>query len=110
MLKEVLTSVVYVNGLGLVNVKLCKSILYLVKQCKCKKKVKTIFICSPIKQCKYITMWKMWFLLEEGRFHNVFEDKPAKWPIAKKKKKNHQNIQPQLIHMTLQEGLIIKDI
>jgi hypothetical protein len=23
-------------------------------------------------------------LLEEGRFHNVFEDKPAKWPIAKK--------------------------
>jgi hypothetical protein len=28
----------------------------------------------------------MWFLLEEGRFHNVFQDKPAKWPIAKKKK------------------------
>jgi len=27
------------------------------------------------------------FLLEEGRFHNVFEDKPAKWPIAKKKNK-----------------------
>ncbi len=28
------------------------------------------------------------FLLEEGRFHNVFEDKPAKWPIAKKKTKS----------------------
>jgi hypothetical protein len=27
------------------------------------------------------------------------------------KKKNHQNIHPQLIHMTLQEGrLVIKDI
>jgi len=28
----------------------------------------------------------MWFLLEEGRIHNVFEDKPAKWAIGKKKK------------------------
>jgi hypothetical protein len=46
----------------------------------------------------------MLFLLEEGRFHNAFADKPAKWPIAKK---NHQNIHPQLIHMTLQEGLVI---
>jgi hypothetical protein len=27
----------------------------------------------------------MWFLIEEGRFHNVFEDEPAKWPIAKQK-------------------------
>jgi hypothetical protein len=26
----------------------------------------------------------MLFLLEEGRFHNVFDDKPAKRPIAKK--------------------------
>jgi hypothetical protein len=26
----------------------------------------------------------MWFLLEEGRFHNVFEGKPAEWPSAKK--------------------------
>ncbi len=25
----------------------------------------------------------MWFLLEEGRFHNVFDDKPAKWLITK---------------------------
>jgi hypothetical protein len=49
-------------------------------------------------------------LLEEGRFHNVSDDKLAKWPIAAKKKKNHQNIHPQLIHMTLQEGLVIKDI
>ncbi len=38
----------------------------------------------------------MLFLLEEGRFHNAFEDKPAKWLIAKKKKK-HQNIHSQLI-------------
>jgi hypothetical protein len=28
----------------------------------------------------------------------------------KKKKKNLQNIHSQLIHMTLQEGLVIKDI
>jgi len=28
----------------------------------------------------------------------------------KKKKKTHQNIHPQLIHFTLQEGMIIKDI
>jgi hypothetical protein len=34
-----------------------------------------------VKQYKYI---KMLFLPEEGRFHNAFEDKPAKWPIAKK--------------------------
>jgi hypothetical protein len=52
----------------------------------------------------------MWFLLEEGRFHNVFENKPNKMAHCKKKKKNHQNIHPQLIHMTLQEGLVIKDI
>jgi hypothetical protein len=25
-----------------------------------------------------------------GKFHNVFNDKPTKWPIAKKK--THQNI------------------
>jgi hypothetical protein len=32
---------------------------------------------SYVKQCTYITMWKIWFLLEEGeRFHNVCEDKP----------------------------------
>jgi hypothetical protein len=33
--------------------------------------------------------------------------KPAKWLIAKK---NPSNIHPQLIHMTLQQGLIIQDI
>jgi hypothetical protein len=49
----------------------------------------------------------MCFQFEEGRFHNVFDDKPAKWPIAKK---NHQNIHPQLIPMTLHQGLVIKDI
>jgi hypothetical protein len=51
----------------------------------------------------------MLFLLEEGRFHNVFDDKPAKWPIAKKLK-NTMKYTPTLIHMTLQEGLVIKDI
>jgi hypothetical protein len=30
----------------------------------------------------------MLFLLDEGRFHNVFDDKPARWPIAKKKFQN----------------------
>jgi len=40
----------------------------------------------------------MLFLLEEGRFHNVFDDKLAKWPIAKTK---YQNIHLQLIYMTL---------
>jgi hypothetical protein len=32
----------------------------------------------------------------------------AKWPIVKKQ--NPQNIHPQLIHMTLQEGQVIKAI
>jgi hypothetical protein len=53
----------------------------------------------------------MWFLFEEGRFHNFFENKTDKWPIAQKKQKKqnpHQKIHPQLIHMTLQEGLVIK--
>jgi hypothetical protein len=27
------------------------------------------------------------FLLDEWRFHNVFNDKPAKWSITKTKKK-----------------------
>jgi hypothetical protein len=49
----------------------------------------------------------MLFLLEGGRFYNVFDDKPAKWPIAKK---IYQNIHLQLIYMTLQKGMIIKDI
>jgi hypothetical protein len=49
----------------------------------------------------------MLFLLEEGRFHNVFDDKPAKWPIAKKLK---NNIHLQLLYMTLQGGMIIKRI
>jgi hypothetical protein len=40
--------------------------------------------------------------------HNVFEDKPTKWRIAKQKPSKYKN--PQLIHMTLQEGLVIKDI
>jgi hypothetical protein len=52
----------------------------------------------------------MWFLLpEEGRFHNVNDPLPKKTK-QNKNKKNHQNIHPQLINMTLQEGLVIKDI
>jgi hypothetical protein len=47
----------------------------------------------------------MLLLIEEGRFHDVFEDKPAKWPIAKKIK-IHQNIHPQPIHMTFEERLV----
>jgi len=27
----------------------------------------------------------MWFSFEQGKFHNVFKDKPAKWPIQNKK-------------------------
>jgi hypothetical protein len=45
-----------------------------------------------VRKCKYKKLYKMWFLLEEGRFYNVFDDKPSKWPIAKKK--NYQNIHP----------------
>jgi hypothetical protein len=44
-----------------------------------------------VKQCKYKTILKIWFLLEDGRIHNVFDDKPAKWPIVKKIK--NQSIQ-----------------
>jgi hypothetical protein len=38
----------------------------------------------------------------------VLDDKPAKWPIAKKK--TYQNIHPQLINMALQKGMVIKSI
>jgi hypothetical protein len=38
-------------------------------------------------------------------FHDVFGDKPIKWPIAKK---THQNMHPQLINMNLQEGVVIE--
>jgi len=45
----------------------------------------------------------------EGRFHNGFEDKPAKWLIAKKKPP-HQNIHPELIHLSLEDIKVIKDV
>jgi hypothetical protein len=45
-----------------------------------------------VKQCKYKTLWKKWFLLKEGRSHNVFDDRPIKWPVVEK---NHQNMHPQ---------------
>jgi hypothetical protein len=51
----------------------------------------------------------MWFLLEKGRFHNVFDDKPAKWSIAQKEKLS-KYIHSQLIHMTLQKSMVIKPI
>jgi len=41
-----------------------------------------IILHGYVKQCK-----KMWFLFEEGRFHNVFDDKLAKMAHCKKKKK-----------------------
>jgi hypothetical protein len=36
-----------------------------------------------------------------------FYDKSTKWPIAKK---DHQNMYPQLINTTSQEGMVIKGI
>jgi len=29
--------------------------------------------------------------MKRGRFHNVFEDKPTKWPIATKKQRKKKN-------------------
>jgi len=58
-----------------------------------------------IKECKYITMSKMWFLVEDKIFHNVFEDKPIKRHIAKNKPSKYM---PTINHMTLQEGIVIK--
>jgi len=45
-----------------------------------------------------------------GDISLFFEDKSTKWPIAPQKKNQNQNIHSQLIHMTLQEGMVIKDI
>jgi pentatricopeptide repeat protein len=63
-----------------------------------------------VKQCKYKKIWKIWFLLEDGKIHNVFDDKPTKWPIVRKIKIKVYNVHPQLIHMALQEGIVIKSI
>ncbi len=49
----------------------------------------------------------MWFLLGEEGFHNVFGDRPTKWPIAKNA---HQQVHPQLINRDLQEGIVVKGI
>ncbi len=40
-------------------------------------------------------------------FHNVFGDRPTKWPIAKNA---HQQEYLQLINKDLQEGIVIKGI
>jgi hypothetical protein len=53
-----------------------------------------------VKEYKYK---KCDFYLRRGNF----DDKPAKLPTAEK---NYQNIHPQLIHMTLQESMIMKGI
>jgi len=47
-------------------------------------------------------------LLEEGRFHNVSDDKLAKWPIAAKKKKKQKKIHPQINKKTIKKKLEIK--
>jgi len=43
-----------------------------------------------------------------GEISWFLDDKPAEWLIAKRK--NYQNIPPGLIHITLQEGMVIKGI
>jgi hypothetical protein len=53
------------------------------------------------QQCKF-------FWGDKGGFHNVFGDRPIKWPIAKKK--TYQNMHPQLINMDLQECMVIKSL
>ncbi len=62
-----------------------------------------------VKQRKYITIKKCDFYLSRGDFIMFFKISQLNGPLQKKKK-NHQNIHPQVIHMTLQEGLVIKDI
>lgn len=57
-----------------------------------------------VKHYKCKTIFKMWFLLGEGGFHNVFYDRPTKWPLPKK---NLRNMHPQLINMELQKGIVI---
>jgi hypothetical protein len=56
--ERVKTSVVLVNDLGLtlhVTVKLCKFILYCLKQCKnmCKNKYNYMILHGYVKKCKY---------------------------------------------------------
>jgi len=69
-------------------------------------KIKHIYIIihSLVKQCIYIYIIlhgyvkqckKMWFLFEEARFHNVFDDKLAKMAHCKKKKKKQKKKKPQ---------------
>jgi hypothetical protein len=48
--------------------------------------VKQIHICflhGHVKQCNFFLL-----LLKEWGFHNVFGDRPTKWPIAKKPSKH----------------------
>jgi len=40
-------------------------------------------------------------------FHNVYGDKPTKWPIAKNA---HQQVHPQLMNKDLQEGIVVMGI
>jgi hypothetical protein len=38
-----------------------------------------------VKKCNYKKLYKMWFLLEEGRFYNIFDDKPSNDLLQNKK-------------------------
>jgi hypothetical protein len=46
----------------------------------------------------------------KGGFHRVFDDRPIKWPIAKKIKNPIQTWTQNLINMDLQEGMVIKGV
>jgi hypothetical protein len=53
-----------------------------------------------VKQGKYKIIRDFDFYLRRGNLILYLDDKPNKWPIAKKKKKKkkkHPNIHPQLI-------------
>jgi len=67
---------------------------------------KTIYMIlhGYVKQCKYITI-KNDFYLRRWNFIVFLNISQLNGPLPKK---NHQNA--QLIHMILQEGMVIKDI
>jgi hypothetical protein len=100
---------VHVNGLVLtlhVSVNLIVKFIY--TPCKCKTIYIYIYIYiymtlhGHVKQCKQCD-----FDLRRGDFIMFLKISQINGPIAKK---NHQNIHPQLIHMTLQGSLVFKDI
>jgi hypothetical protein len=75
----------------LISIYICVSVNVEHKMCKCKN--------------QYIYMVLHNYVFWQKGFHDLFGDKPIKWPIAKK---THQNMHPQLINMNLQEGVVIE--